>query len=64
MNMMDCPRRRKTKQYVKYWMKVLEDKPKLFTKITASLNKRIFSESANKQEDWNCQESCKVKGRQ
>jgi hypothetical protein len=32
--------------YLEYWIKILEDVPDIFTKITALVNKSIFSESA------------------
>jgi hypothetical protein len=35
--------------YLQYWIKVLENEPNLFTKITASLDKRVFNESENKK---------------
>jgi hypothetical protein len=35
--------------YLKYWIKVLDNAPNLFTKITASLDKSVFNESENKK---------------
>jgi len=33
--------------YLEYWIKVLEDEPDLFTKISCSLDKSVFSESGS-----------------
>jgi hypothetical protein len=35
--------------YLKYWIQVLENEANLFTKITASLDKSVFSKSENKK---------------
>jgi hypothetical protein len=35
--------------YLEYWIKVLHNEPNLFTKITASLDMSVFSESKNKK---------------
>jgi hypothetical protein len=34
--------KKKKSPYLKYWIKVLENEPNLFTKITASLDKSVF----------------------
>ena len=41
--------KKKKSPYLEYWIKVLENEPNLFTKITASLDKSVFSESENKK---------------
>jgi hypothetical protein len=41
--------KKKKTPYPEYWIKVLEDEPNLFTKITASLDKSVFNESENKK---------------
>jgi hypothetical protein len=42
-------KKKKKTPYLEYWIKVLEDEPNLFTKITASLNKSVFNEFENKK---------------
>jgi hypothetical protein len=41
--------KKKKSPYLEYRIKVLENEPNLFTKITASLDKSVFNESKNKR---------------